>query len=182
MQAVKQALVEKYDLSAYQAAQLLFLLKTLSSEISKIIILAVIFHENLLLFFFALMILLILRCSTGGIHFYTYTKCLAGSILYFTFAITLLPHIFLPSPLRIILCVLCTLICYRVGPVPSQYRPPYTELFIKRCKTIITGFLLFYTALIYVIPESHFIIVGFWIIILHTLQLIAAKYTRKENS
>ncbi len=54
MQAVKQALVEKYDLSAYQAAQLLFLLKTLSSEISKIIILAVIFHENLLLFFFAL--------------------------------------------------------------------------------------------------------------------------------
>lgn len=173
--------MEKYHLNNYQIAQLIFLGKTLASEISKIIIIAIIFHHQLDLFLFALVILLILRCSTGGIHFYTYTKCLAGSILYFWLAMILLPQLPLSHTLKILFSVLCALICYGVGPVPSRYRPPYTNKFIKQCKSIITTFLLLYTFILYIMPESQYIIVGFWIIILHSLQLLAAKYGRKEN-
>ena len=32
-----------------------------------------------------------------------------------------------------------------------------------------------------IMPESPYFIAGFWVIILHFLQLLVAKYTRKEN-
>ncbi len=179
MQIIKQSLLEKYHLNNFQIAQLLFLGKTIASEISKIIIIAIIFHQQLDIFLFALVILVMLRCSTGGIHFYTYIKCLAGSILYFGLALILLPHIPMSHTLKILFCLLCVLICYVVGPVPSRYRPPYTNKFIKHCKIIITTFLLLYTFILHIIPKSQYVIVGFWIIILHSLQLLTAKYIRK---
>ena len=82
MQAIRNSLMEKYGLSRYQVAQLTFLAKTVASDVSKMFIMAILFHRQFTLFLFALAVMLVLRCSTGGIHFYTYFECLAGSILY----------------------------------------------------------------------------------------------------
>lgn len=82
MKTFKQLLKEKYHLSNYQIAQLTFLSKTVFSELSKILIMGVIFHKQLPLYFFSLLIMLVLRCSTGGLHFYTYVGCLTTSIIY----------------------------------------------------------------------------------------------------
>jgi len=181
MQAIRNSLMEKYGLSRYQVAQLTFLAKTVASDVSKMFIMAILFHRQFTLFLFALAVMLVLRCSTGGIHFYTYFECLAGSILYLWLAVFLLQHIMLPLPLMAILCTLCAIGCFFIGPVPSRYRPPYTETFKKRCKLIIATFIMLYTLTLSIMPDSSYIIVGFWVIILHFLQLLAAKYTRKEN-
>ncbi len=53
-----------------------FLFKTLASEISKIIIMGILFHEHITLYFFALFVMIFLRTSMGGLHFYTYAGCL----------------------------------------------------------------------------------------------------------
>lgn len=180
MKTIKQQLKEKHHLSNYQIAQLTFLVKTLFSEVSKTLIMAVIFYNQLPNYFFALLIMIILRCSTGGIHFYTYAGCLTTSILFLWLGVVLLPNIEIPLSFRLILLLLSIFSCYYVGPIPSKYRPTYDKQFINRCKRISAFFIFFYTIILYIMPESQFLIVGFWIIILHSMQLIIAKITRKE--
>ena len=180
MKTLKQHLKEKHNLSNYQIAQLEFLGKTLLSEISKTLIMGIIFHKHLPTYFFALLIMLVLRCSTGGIHFYTYVGCLTTSIIFLWAGIILLPNIAVPLIVKLILLLLCIISCYYIGPVPSKYRPPYSRKFIQKCKLVISAFIFLYTIVLYVVPESPYINVGFWIIILHSLQLLVAKYTRKE--
>lgn len=181
MKSLKQVLNEKYHLSNYQIAQLYYLWKTVSSEISKVLIMGIVFYKNLPLYFFALFIMLILRCSTGGIHFYTYIGCFIMSLTYLWIGIRLLPHISLSIYWKVFLLLICALICYRTGPVPSKYRPVYSQQFIKKCKLVISTFILLYTLILYIIPESQYLIVSFWIIILHSLQLLIAKYIRREK-
>lgn len=181
MKTFKQHLKEKYDLSNYQIAQLTFLGKTIFSEISKVFIMGIIFFKHLPLYIFALLIMLVLRCTTGGIHFYTYIGCLTTSIIFLWSGIILLPNIAVPLNVKLILLLLCIISCYYIGPVPSKYRPAYRSKFIQKCKLIISTFIFLYTIVLYVMPESPYINVGFWIIILHSLQLIIAKYTRKEH-
>ncbi len=181
MQAIKNTLMEKYGLSPYQVAQLFFLWKTVASDFSKMCIMALLFHRQFATFLFALILMLILRCSTGGIHFYTYLQCLLGSTLYMWLAITLLPHITLSLPVSVTSLVLCALGCFLIGPVPSRYRLPYSETFKQRCKAIVSISILLYAFLFCIMPESPYFIAGFWVIILHFLQLLVAKYTRKEN-
>lgn len=181
MKSLKQQLKEKYNLSNYQIAQLIYFGKTLSSEMSKILIMGIIFHKYLSLYIFTLMIMIILRYSTGGIHFCSYVGCLLTSITYVGLSIILLPQIIIPLNIKIFLLIICILICYYIGPVPSKYRTSYSKQFINKCKKIISTFIFLYTLILYIIPESPFSISGFWIIMLHTLQLSVAKYTRKEN-
>lgn len=47
MSTVKLFLKEKYNLSNYQIVQLVFLLKTLSSELSKMLIMAILFQNHI---------------------------------------------------------------------------------------------------------------------------------------
>lgn len=181
MKTFKQHLKQKYHLSNYQIAQLTFLSKTVFSELSKVLIMGVIFHKQLPLYFFSLLIMLVLRCSTGGLHFYTYIGCLTTSIIYIWLGIILLPKILIPPNLKIILLIICIIICYHIGPIPSKYRPPFNDDFIKRCKKTISCFIFLYTLILYIMPKSTYLTVGFWIIILHSLQLTTAKYIGKGD-
>lgn len=180
MKTLKQLLKEKYNLSSYQIAQLSFLCKTFFSEISKMLIMGIVFYKELSLYLFALLTMLILRCTTGGLHFYTYAGCLLTSTIYIGIAIQLLPNITIPLNIKILLLLFCVIVCNYIGPVPSKYRPPYSKKHIKTYKTIVSTFIFIFTLVLYIIPESPHLIVGFWIIILHSLQLIIAKYRRKE--
>ena len=182
MKTLKNYLKEKYNLSNYQIAQLVFLAKTLASEISKMLIMAVLFYKYLPLYFFALFIMLILRSYTGGIHFYTYIGCLVTTTIFLLLGIIVLPNIAIPLNIKLFLLLLCIITCYRIGPIPSKYRPAYGAQFLRKCKLIVSASICIYTFVLYIVPDSKYMIVGFWIIILHTLQLIIAKYTRKEAS
>ncbi len=171
----------KYEYNNYQIAQLKYLFKTIFSEISKIIIMGILFFHNLNFYLFSLLVMLCLRCCTGGFHFYTYWQCLGLSIVFLFFPAIVLPRFFLPFLLRMALLSACSLCCYTIGPVPSKYRPPLAYQNIKRCRRLVGGYIIFYSVLIYLFPENPLFNAGFWIIILHTLQLMAAK-ARKEES
>lgn len=182
MKIIKKYLKDKYYLSNYQIAQLCFLFKTLFSEISKIIIMGILLHNHLPAYFFSLFVMLFLRCSTGGLHFYTYAGCLLTSILYITLSIRILPNISLPVYLQLLLLLLCIGICYRIGPIVSKYRPtPSQQLFVRGRNTTCT-FIFIYALAIYIIPANHLMTAGFWTIILHSLQLIVAKIRQKGDT
>lgn len=176
---LKKYLREKHQVSNYQIAQIEFLFKSVFSELSKMVIMGILFHKYIDLYFFALCIMIYLRTSTGGLHFYTYPGCLAGSTIYMFLAIILLPNIDLPSYLKIAVLLISILICYRVGPVVSKYRPEPSPQRAQHCKNITCTGIFIYALITYIIPDNQYIIVGFWIIILHSLQLPAAKIRKK---
>lgn len=180
METIKNYLKGTYHLSNYQIAQLGFLMKTIASEMSKLLIMGALFHNHLSLYTFALIIMLCLRCTTGGLHFYTYTGCLAASMLYMGLALILLPHIKLNHWFELLLLAGCILICYLTGPVTSKYRPVSTNNSnFQKWRITACLFIFFYSLAMYIIPENIYLTVGFWIIILHSLQLLVAKIKTK---
>lgn len=179
MKTIKNYVKDTYHLSNYQIAQLTFLIKTFGSELSKLLIMGILFHNHLSLYIFALIIMLCLRCSTGGLHFYTYAGCLAASTVYIGLALILLPHIKLSHWFQLLLLLGCILICHFTGPVTSIYRPISTERNFQKWRTATCLFIFFYSVTMYIIPENTYLTVGFWIIILHSLQLFVAKIQMK---
>ncbi len=179
MNQIKIYLRNTYHLSNYQIAQIFFLFKTMASEISKILLMGILFHDRIPLYLFALVIMICLRSVMGGLHFYTYIGCLLTSILYIWLALYLLPQLAIPKYAQIVSLLLCSLICYRVGPIISKYRPAECEKQFHKCTRFACCFILFYTIIIWIMPESPYLMVGFWVIILHSLQLIIAKIRKK---
>ena len=179
MKTIKKHLQETYHLSNYQIAQLIFLFKTTISELSKIIIMGILFYNRLGSYVFALFVMLFLRCSTGGLHFYTYIGCLSTSIIYIWLAVLVFPSISLPAFIRLLLLLACIVSCYIVGPVVSKYRPePSTRLFVRGRNTTCL-FIFVYALVQYIIPDTPILRVGLWVIILHSLQLAIAKIRKK---
>lgn len=179
MEQIKQHMKVTYNLSSYQIAQLTYLFKSIASEISKILIMGIIFHNQLSLYLFALFIMLFLRISMGGLHFYTYAGCLMTSTLYIWLAAYILPHITVAAYLQTSALLLCILICNHIGPVTSKYRPEVCQERICKCKRFITAFIFLYALILYIMPENIYLCIGFWVIILHSLQLIVAKIRKK---
>ncbi len=179
MEQIKRHLKDTYQLSNYQIAQIIFLFKTMASEMSKIIIMAILFHNHLTLYIFALFIMVFLRSSTGGLHFYTYAGCLLTSTFYLWLTIYILPCITLPKYVQLAALLICILVCNQVGPILSKYRPEVCREHFPQCKKFITQFIFFYALILYIIPENKYIYVGFWVVILHTLQLVVAKIRKK---
>ena len=179
MELIKKHLKEKYQLSNYQIAQIAFLFKTLLSELSKMLIMGILFHKQVTLYLFALFVMLFLRCSTGGLHFYTYWGCLGCSIIYISLVLWILPTITLPKYMQLLFLLICILMCNFVGPVVSKYRPTPSKELYTRGKNTTCMFIFIYSLILYIIPENTYITVGFWTIILHSLQLIWAKIRKK---
>lgn len=182
MQMIREYLKDKYKISNYQIAKIEFLFKTMFAEFSKMIIIGLLFRDRMTLYLFALCMMLYLRCSTGGLHFYTYLGCLAGTFLYIWLAIVLLPNILLPSYIQTFALLICMVACYFVGPVTSKYRPQPSPQRSKHCKAITCNGIFIYALILYIIPDSQLTIVGFWIIILHSLQLLVAKILKKGGT
>ena len=182
MESIRHYLKTVHHLSSYQIAQIFFLFKTLGSEFSKMLIMGILFHDRFLEYLFALGIMLCLRCSTGGLHFYTYLGCLATSVLYLWLALYIMPLFCAPTYVYLSMLLICIPICYIVGPVTSKYRPPSTPEKTKSCLNFTCAFIFIYALLLYIIPENKFIPIGFGVIILHTLQLVIAKIRKKGET
>ena len=176
---MRELLKATYNFSDYQIAQLVFLAKTLLSEISKLFIIGLFFKDELPFFFISVFILIILRTSTGGLHCHTYLSCLAASFLYIIFTLKILPLIPISRIPALTFLIVCAVIDYKIGPVTSDVHLPLTEKTKRRGRicTVIT--ILFFFILMCIIPENLYANTGFWIIVSHTLQLIAAKIRKK---
>ena len=175
MKHLEEKLRLKNKYTEYQIQQIMYLVKTISSELSKIIIMAFLFRNHIPVYIFALFALFFLRSFGGGIHFNTYIGCLITTVSYFVLAILVLPSLEVPFYIKFLALNVCMILCSRIPPATSKYRPPLSQPKIIICQNITTTFVFCFTILLYIFPESHYITVGFWVIILHLLQLIVAK-------
>ncbi len=176
---MKEWLKRNYQFSDYQIAQLGHLCKTLFSEISKLLIMAVIFCHKPDIYLVSVTFLLLLRTATGGLHCKTYLTCLLASFTYMFFCIELLPLFQLPFAIYPVLLCGCIPVNYILGPVTSDIHVPLTETRIKKGRiraALIILILLIFTC---IYPNSKYTVVCFWITIVHSLQLLYAKIRKK---
>ena len=181
---MKELLKKYYQFSDYQVAVLQFVGKTLASELSKLLIMGIIFHDRLDIYAVAVTVMIFLRTATGGLHCRRYISCLSASFTYLFLAIIVLPMMVMPQipvnkVFQLILLFICMLCNYFVGPVTSTVHLPLKDGLVKKVKIQAFLFIFFFITVTYIVPESPYITVGFWVIILHTLQLVAARIIKK---
>ena len=81
----------------------------------------------------------------------------------------------------LIFLLICMIISNFIGPIVSCYRETPTGLLIKKCKKKSTIIIFIYCLLIFIIPDNNYLVIGFWVIMLQTLQLLFAYIkTRRE--
>ncbi len=178
---MKEFLKSNYQFTNYQIAQLEYFFKTVFSELSKIIIMGILFHRDFVTYLVALLALCLLRTSTGGLHCKTYLRCLAASITYMFLALKLLPLIPITFMLQIIGMILCIPVNYFIGPVTSDVHGPLSETVIKKSKIKSALFIFLFTVIMIIVPENQHFVSVFWITIIHTLQLIIAKIRKMKK-
>lgn len=136
MDKIKIYIKDKYGLSNYQMAQLTFVIKSTSSELSKILLMGIAFQNHLKLYIFLLIIMCFLRTFSGGLHFYTYKKCLLASTTYMGVIIFFFSKILLPLYVQLLLLTVCIMSCYSIGPVLSKYRTHFPRKQLYFCRNI----------------------------------------------
>lgn len=174
-----ELLKEQYGFSDYQVAQLKFLVKTLVSEFSKLLLMGIIFRKELGMYLFAVTIMILLRTATGGIHCKNYISCFLVSFTYMFLSLILLPNIAVNKVFQLIILFLCMLCNYYIGPVTSAVHAPLGKSLVKRVRIQAFLVIFFYLTLTYIVPENPYMVAGMWVIILHTLQLAAARIIKK---
>lgn len=163
--------------SEYEIAQIKYFVNGLLSEISKILLIGSFFllTGKLNLFLSAAIILCLLRIYTGGLHFNHYASCLAMSFSIFYIGICVLANIPVIKPIQLILLCICILINYTYAPVVSKVRPIPDGVKIHRSKRNSFWIITLYVLIVFIIPDNPYTNIGFWMIILQSIQLIAAK-------
>ncbi len=175
---------DSYGYSDYEIKLMQYTITAIVSEISKFLILLVFFssisktHE----FLTAIIVLLLLRCNTGGLHFKHYSSCLLVTFLLILLSTCILPLVLQPNMLAtLVLLLVCIIINYQIGPIQSVSRPaPDHNLYI-RSKINSFTFVFLYLILAYIIQNHPLIMIGFWTIILQTMQLVFAYILKPEG-
>lgn len=133
-------------------------------------------------FLFGTFILLLLRSNTGGLHLSTYWGCLLFSTLLLYTGCVWLPYKWhIPNTGMHFLLAECILVTWKTGPVVSPKRPQPTALQAKKSKKTACTFISLYLITVFLLSENSYIRIGFWIIILQTVQLVISYFLRKEK-
>ena len=169
----------RYNLTDYQIALLRYLLFTFLSESSKLFFILFLYRRHLALCIATLLFLCCIRRTAGGFHCNTYAGCLFVSTGYAFLCLTLLPLISLTKTARYLVCMVCILINYALAPVSSSKRPALSAAKKKRFKWISTGILTVFFFILLITPENEYMVSGFWVIILHAVQLSCAAAQKK---
>lgn len=169
--------------SNYEIAQIRYFVISILSELSKLLIIGLFFFftHRLLQFLTAAFVLCLLRITTGGVHFKHYYSCLAMSFSIFFVGVCLLNPIYLLKVMQLPLLLCCIAINYACAPVVSCFRPIPDGIKVQRSKVRSFWLLTFFSILVFIFPQNQYINVGFWMIILQTLQLFAAKILKRRH-
>ena len=182
---IKELQIE-YGYSDYDIAKVKYVLASIFSEFSKLLIFGLFFGilGYFYPFFISIILLLFLRINIGGLHCKHYFSCLLLTSVVLFSSIIFLPNLFpLPTTYIMFFSIICMVINYYIGPVASPFRPTPDSVLIKSCRNI--GFFIIFTFILFVSIFQNtdfldpYIQVGFWTIVLHTIQLIIAKVLRK---
>lgn len=156
-----------------------YLVLSFLSETSKLLILTLLFYQKIEIFLFSVLVLYLLRSATGGMHCKRYWSCFLVSFSYLFLCIDVLPMIVLPKSAMLGILLICCVITYYIGPVVSKDRPQPTSQQCQKRKVQVFIVIFFYMILMYILPESSYVISGFWIVVLHAIQLSLAELKAK---
>lgn len=172
---------KKFDFSDYQTAQLRYFFLTVFGELSKLAMLGFLFRRNLPLFIWAVFILHLTRSSLGGMHCKTYWGCFFMSLVYLTLAIEILPNLSVNKFFQMAALIVCIMLSHHIGPITSKLHPVLSERVCAKLKIKVSIILFIYYILLYIMPENQYVTVGFWVIILNTMQLVIAQMMKTSR-
>ena len=185
MSELIQELQREYGYSDYDIAKVKYVLASLFSEFSKLLLFGTLFGVlgYFYPFLFSIILLLFLRINIGGLHCKHYMSCLLLTFFILYMSIMFFPNLFSLSTTHIMFfSIICMIINFYIGPVASPFRPAPDSVLIKSCRNI--GFFIIFSFILCVSIFQNiailapYIQVGFWTIVLHTIQLIVAKILR----
>lgn len=169
------------DLAPVEKAKVNYFLSCIVYEGSKIILFILFFAitKHLKDFIYSMIILLPLRIISGGLHFKHYWACLVFSFGYFYIVTIPLGTCIPPYGIALVTLGICIVINYHLSPIMSDSRPPLPPEAVRRTRLhifIATAYDTILTALFY---DTNLAPVGFWTIVLHSVQLIIAKLKKR---
>jgi accessory gene regulator B len=190
MQYILDKIQEEYGFSDYQIKLLRFSFTGILYDLSKTLILGIYFCiiGRFPEFLFALIPLVLLRIRSGGIHFRKYWTCFFFSFLYFCLAIHILPVLVPMHPLAVYpVLLVCAVTDYLVGPntlkekivVRDAVMKDAQSSRIKKAKIECFQVVLIVAILCFLFPENRYLIVSFWTVVIHAVQLVITKVMRE---
>lgn len=183
MRAIANYLDTVPELSTSDKAKLNYFFSCIIYEGSKIVLFLIFFTvtQRLKGFLYSMIILLPLRIISGGIHFKHYLSCLAFSFGYFYLVNVPLGNVMPTFEMSLLILFACIFINCLVGPVVSDSRPALDPERIKRGRLHVFIATVYDTLLTALFFESPLAPIGFWTIVLHSLQLIIGKLRKKRG-
>lgn len=185
MEFLMQKAKTECGFSDYQIKLIRYALTALIYDVSKLILFVIFFSYigKLLHLFFALIPLICLRTKTGGIHFHSYLSCLVVSFGYLYGAVVILPNYMKPNSLMIFLLLLiCAIVNYTIGPNSLTRKTPADIAFVKKAKLESFQVILILAIALFIFSVNQYLIVSFWTVVLHTIQLSLTKILKEVKN
>lgn len=185
MDALMNKIRNTYDFSEYELKVIRYVITALFYDLSKLILLAVIFYYLGFLpsFLCALIPFCLLRSRNGGIHTKSYWTCLLMTVLVFVPTVIILPVAAPLTPiLRIGLMIPCAITEYLLGPLLSHREVKLDEKKIHKNRLASFQVVLVVAILLFLFPECTYLLASFWMVILHTIQLAITKIYKEVKS
>lgn len=190
MQNILDKIQKEYGFSDYQIKLLRFSFTGILYDLSKTLIFGIYFCiiGRFPEFLFALVPLVLLRIRSGGIHFRKYWTCFFFSFLYFCLAIHILPELVPMHPLAVYpVLLVCAVTDYLVGPNTLKEKIVVRDAVmrdeqssrIKKAKIECFQVVLIVAILCFLFPENRYLIVSFWTVVIHAVQLVITKVMRE---
>lgn len=190
MQYVLDKIQKEYGFSDYQMKLLRFSFTGILYDVSKTLIFGIYFCVigKLPEFLFALVPLVLLRIRSGGIHFKKYWTCFLFSFLYLCLVIHVLPGLVSVHPLAVYpVLLVCAVADYLVGPNTLKEKVVIQDAVLKdeqsglirKAKIECFQVVLIVAILCFLFPGNRYLIVSFWTVVLHAVQLVITKIMRE---
>lgn len=183
MELLSKLMKQNEQISEKQKKMAIYHLKCWLYDGSKFLIFLVFFFfiERLDMYLYAFIILLPLRLNTGGLHFKHYWSCLLFSFGYMLTVTIPLADVRLSYGVSILLLLLCVIINSSIGPICSASRPALPQQEIIKCRQKGALLTCYNTLLTMLFWNTHLAPVGFWTIVLHSLQLLIGNIQTKKG-
>ncbi len=172
----------EHKFSSLDAKRIIYALKAIFSEVSKVLIIMAIALPLGYVGQAAVItvVLLSIRCYSGGLHFSHYISCL-GFTLFFYAAVILLARQPMPNAGIALGLVISLGIFALIGPITSPMRPPLTAAEFNKYLRHVILLLLLYSLLLILWKTLPYRNIIFWVIVLQILQLLCAKIAQKGD-
>lgn len=171
-----------YGFSEYEIRFIRYFLTALFYDCSKLAFFGIYYYctKEFISFLFVLFPLILLRMKNGGIHFKKYWSCFLFTFAYFELSIRLLP-MFFHLPLGAIYCILplYALLDWLIGPNSLTRKKAMNVIYIKKAKIQTFLLIMLLEILFLIFPANRYLIVSFWTVTLHTIQLGVTKIIKE---